>query len=298
MKDQAEELRLLVRKVQESQNRGRPVGTGSRILAVTSGKGGVGKTNITANLALALARLGKEVLIFDADLGLANTDVILGLHLPYNLSHLVRGEKEIEELVTRGPLGVRLVGGGSGLEELLTLGEWEVNRLVEKLVRLEGLAEIILVDTGAGLSRSVVAFLTAAPEIMVVATPEPTSLIDAYATIKLVSQKNPAAGLYLLINRARTPVEAGAAAERLALLSRRFLGREITLVGHVPSDEHVERAVRAQIPFTLAYPQAPASRAMLILAARLTETAPPEPVAQETSGLKGFLTRLSRFLTT
>ncbi|MCL4424589.1 MAG: MinD/ParA family protein [Firmicutes bacterium] len=295
MKDQAEELRNLVRTAQEARPQRRSRVTTTRVLAVTSGKGGVGKTNITANLALALARLGKGVIIFDADVGLANSDVILGMNLTYDLSHLVRGEREIDEILSEGPLGVKLVGGGSGLEDLVGLGEREINLLVEKMGRLDGLTDIMLVDTGAGLSRPVVAFLTSVSEVLVVATPEPTSLLDAYATMKLVSQKNPAAALYLVINRARSAEEASFSAGRLALLGQRFLGREITRLGHLPDDEHVQRAVRAQTPFLLAYPSAPASRAVLQLAARLTAA---EKEEAATAGVRGFLARLGRFLAT
>ncbi|MDA8064279.1 MAG: MinD/ParA family protein [Thermaerobacter sp.] len=279
MADQAEPLRLLAEKAH-----GR---SAARIVAVTSGKGGVGKTNFTLSLGVALRRLGREVLVFDADLGLGNVDVILGESPPFHLGHVVRGEKTLEEVVYRGPEGLGIVAGGGGLAELLDPPPGAQEAFLSGLERLERQTDMILVDTGAGLSRQVLSFALAADEVLLVTTPEPTALADAYVTLKHLLRRRPDLRLRVVVNRAADAGAAGAAMERLAGASRRFLGREVEGMGYVLEDPAVGRAVARQQPFLLAYPHSPASRCTQNLAALLVREA---AVAQKAGG--GFLRRL------
>lgn len=296
MADQAQRLRELAEKVRQGVARKAGItapvrqGRRGRVIAVTSGKGGVGKTNFTINLGLALVERGQEVLVFDADLGLANADLVLGECPPFNLGHYLRGDKGIFEVVHRGPLGLRLVSGGSGLEELL-LVESQVEHFIAGLSLLGDSADVVLVDTGAGLSRKVMGFLLAAEEIIVVTTPEPTAMADAYATIKAVSRHNPAAWLGLVVNLARDRREAEVTAQKLAQVSERFLSIHLERLGFIPLDPCVALAVREQQPFLMAYPASPASRYIRRLAASLQ---PGEKAGRTAGGT--FWARLGRWL--
>lgn len=190
MRDQAEKLRILARTIKnqvESEIKGN--GKKTRIIAVTSGKGGVGKTNFTINFALSLMAYGQKVIVLDADLGLANIDVILGISPKYNLYHVLKGEKTIQEIIVPGPQGLQIIAGGSGIQELANLRRWQVEQFIAKLGELEGLADILIIDTAAGLSRNVMSFVLAADEVIVITTPEPTAITDAYGLVKVMTTK-------------------------------------------------------------------------------------------------------------
>lgn len=240
-----------------------------RVIAVTSGKGGVGKTSIVLNTAIALASGGARVVVLDADLGLGNIDVMLGIVPRYNLAHVAAGEVSLADIEVLGPGGIRIVPCGSGVTSLLRLPESERAVLVSALAALEHEADFIIVDTGAGLSPGVVGFLAAVEEVIVVTTPEPTSIADAYATVKVVSYENPAAPVMLVVNMARDLQEAEDAAEKITLVAKRFLSVDLTLLGFVPRDPFVAKAVMQQAPFVVRYPSCPASRAVGEIAERL-----------------------------
>ena len=181
MMDQAENLRNMIRKQNQNNIKN------ARVIAITSGKGGVGKSNLSVNLALELTRMGKKVIILDADFGLANVEVMFGVIPEYNLSDLMFKGKEIKDIITEGPEGVGFISGGSGIANLINLDQEQVKRLVGKMTDLEELADVIIIDTGAGIAPSVMEFLLASPETIIVTTPEPTSVTDSYALLKALS---------------------------------------------------------------------------------------------------------------
>ena len=268
----------------------------ARVVAITSGKGGVGKTNFSSNLAITLAARGQRVILVDADLGLANVHVVLGIMPRFHLEHVMQGEKTLKEVLYPGPGGIHIIGGGSGLTELANLDETRRAHFIQSLSELDTLADVVLLDTGAGLSHNVLGFLCAVDEVIVVTTPEPTAITDAYATIKVLSQENPRAQQRLLINMAQSEAEAQAAAQRLQGIARRFLQRDLDCLGYLPHDIAVSRAVRAQQPFTLFQPNSPATRAITRVAARLGYDEPPGPTGA--AGVNGLLTRMQRFFKT
>jgi len=255
MSDQAQGLRALAeqQRLREQLERGQPLQR-CRTIAVTSGKGGVGKTSLTTNLAILLARSGRRVLVFDADLGLANIDVLLGLAPRYHLHHVLQGIKSIEEIVITGPEGIRIVTGGSGILELAHLSEEKRETCLADLPKLAGMADIILFDTGAGLSPNVLAFVLAADEVLVVTTPEPTAIADAYAMIKVISQRSPDADLKLIVNMASSSKEAGDIAEKIISVSRQFLSVQVGYLGYLPVDPNVGKAVRRQQALSISFP--------------------------------------------
>lgn len=232
----------------------------THILTVTSGKGGVGKSNFTLNFALSLVKRGYQVLVFDADIGLANIDVLLGTQAPYNLYHLLIGEKKIQEIIHEGPYGLRLVAGGSGFHDLLQLTEAELNDFADQVNSLYGYYDFIIFDTGAGLSKETLKFILAAQETIVVTTPEPTSITDAYAIIKMIHQLEHKVSFKLVINRVSSFREGRQTADKITLVAERFLHLQIPTLGFLEDDTHVSKAVKKQTPFLVVYPNASASR--------------------------------------
>jgi flagellar biosynthesis protein FlhG len=263
----------------------------ARVVAVTSGKGGVGKTNFSTNLSLTLAQSGQRVIVLDADLGLANLHVVLGITPRYHLEHVMRGERTLREVLYPGPCDIQIIGGGSGITELANLDQRTRDVFVNGLQELDSLADVILIDTGAGLSHNVLAFLCAVDEIIVVTTPEPTAITDAYATIKVVSRENPSARIMLVINMAHSEAEARNVADKLTMIAHQFLRIDIDCLGYIPQDPAVTRAVRAQKPFSLSEPGSPAARSVAQIAAQLGY----RQAAASNSGVGGLLNRMQRF---
>jgi flagellar biosynthesis protein FlhG len=264
----------------------------ARIIAVTSGKGGVGKTNFSTNLSVALSSTTLQVIVVDADLGLANLHVVCGVAPKYHLEHVMRGERSLRDILCPGPNGVQLIAGASGLAELANLDELRRTAFVENLYELDQLADVIVIDTGAGLSRNVMAFLCAVDEVIVVTTPEPTAITDAYATIKVLSQENPAVQLQLVVNMAQSSAEAGAVASRLKSIVQRFLQRDLHYLGFVPQDPAVSKAVRIQQPFVLAYPSCQAAQAIRKIAASFCNDV---PIVAQQPGVGKLVERLQRY---
>jgi flagellar biosynthesis protein FlhG len=256
--DQASRLRSLVREHRRAT-----------VIAITSGKGGVGKSNVAVNLAIKLSAAGKSVLLLDADLGLANADVLCNIDLPFNLSHVISRKKDLHEVIVKAPGGFRLVGGGSGLARKADLTDHERQRLVDSLGELESTADIILIDTGAGISPNVLSFTRAADSVLVVTTPEPTAITDAYAVIKVMTQDAVTGRISLLVNQAHSAAEAQAVHERISRVAKQFLHVSVLDAGFVPTDESVSQAVRRRSPFVLSAPKSSASTAIAQLAARL-----------------------------
>jgi flagellar biosynthesis protein FlhG len=238
-------------------------------VAVTSGKGGVGKTSLALNLALAWAQAGHQTCLLDGDLGLANVDVLLNLHPPHSLRDVLAGSLGLEEIVVRGPAGLRVIPAASGIEALANLPAGARRSLLGKLRGLGSVADLVVLDTGAGLSRLVLSLVLAADEGLVLTTPEPTALTDAYAMLKVLTQRRPDLPLSLVVNLAEHGEHAREVHARLDRIVRRFLGRDIPLAGWIPRDACVERAVREQRPLTLYFPYARAAESIRRLAGTL-----------------------------
>jgi flagellar biosynthesis protein FlhG len=249
----------------------------ARSLAIASGKGGVGKSTLAANLALALGARGARVLLVDADFSQANLDLLLGVHPRWDLQHVLQGEKTLEEIVVEGPHGVRLVPAASGSPELADLDDFRLEVLWRGMGQLEQDADVVLVDTASGVHRTVTWLCRAAREVLVVTTPEMTAFSDAYALIKLLQAQGLTRPPHLLVNRADGAEEAEEVSHRLRLVARRFLSMELGIWGIVPNDPAVSRALRLQEPLLTAFPQAPASLAIRALSEHLWDVVPPDP---------------------
>lgn len=278
MLDQAQRLRELAKDWERRQRR--------RTIAITSGKGGVGKTNIAVNLALALHEQGHTVTLLDADLGLANVDVVLGITPPYTLGQVVRRECSLADIVYSA-YGVKVVAGGSGLEELAVLPENELMYLFHDAAKIE--SDFFLIDTGAGLSPKVTSVALAAQEVVVVTTPEPTALTDSYALIKVLTRKNCDLTLHLVVNRAGSRQEAEQVVANFCRVVQNFLSVSLNPLGYIPEDRLLRTAVSRQQPFLFTFPSAPAAERLRVIAASLSGTA---CSSVQGSGLSGFLGRL------
>jgi len=248
-------------------------GKGCTTYAVASGKGGVGKTVLAVNLALALSAQGKKVILVDADLGTADVAVFLRLDSKYNLADVVCGERDIAETLTQGPQGIEVVPGGSGTVELASLSEWQFGKLLTSLAYLERLAEVMIIDTGAGVSQNVTNFLLTADNIIVVTTPEPPALLDAYALVKAVYVAGRRDGMGLVVNRS-TEAEARRVHDKLAKTARRFLSVDIQYLGFIPRDNAVSTSTLRQVPLLSAFSGCPASRQIRKLARLLAQEDP------------------------
>lgn len=253
MADQAERLRKMVKENKANQ---------ARVIAVTSGKGGVGKTNVAVNLGIALAQAGSKVTLIDADLGLANVDVILGMTPQFNLGHVILGEKQISDVIINGPAGLKIVASGSGLYKLANLSEKNLEQCLEYLNEIEKSTDIMLIDTGAGLSKNVLKFVMAADEVLIVTTPEPTALTDAYGVIKVIANTNKATPIWVVVNMIRTENEGKQSMDRLNTVSKKFLDVELAKVGYIPLDPIVSKAVKEQQPFIVGHPKSLAAQSI------------------------------------
>lgn len=242
-----------------------------RILAVTSGKGGVGKTNIAANLAAGLSEMGKKIVVVDADFGLANIDVLMGLTPRYHLGHMLFGNKTLTDIMIQGPKGIRVIPASSGLQRMSELTFAQRNQLVDSLTSLESDTDYFIIDTAAGISRNVIHFLLSAQEVIVVSAPEPTAIVDAYAVIKIVLAEAPTKKIQILINSVEQAEDAHEVFCQINSVVKRFLNREINYLGHIEKDSCVPQAVRSQILVTHRYPDSPASRCFRDLAQRIAQ---------------------------
>lgn len=270
-KDTSSNVISLARKIADKnatsvrrKNRNRKSNT--RVIAITSGKGGVGKTNIVGNLGFALSQLGKKVLILDADLGLGNIDVLLGLAPKYNLSHVITGEKSISEIIMNGPGNMNILPASSGIQELTKLTKEQRIQILTELDSLIDTIDILLIDTAAGISSNVMYFNVSAQDIMVVVTPEPTSVTDAYALMKVLSLKYSEKHFNLLVNLASSKQDAHEVFKQLNLVAERFLDISIEYSGCVLFDENVTKGVRRQKIVSELYPDTRASRCYASLA--------------------------------
>lgn len=245
--------------------RGHPV----QVVAVTGGKGGVGKSNVTVNLGVGLAELGRRVVLLDADLGLANLDILLGVSAKENISHVLAGECSLRDILVEGPGGIKIVPAASGTQQLVNMGPREHAGLIHAFSELSQDIDVLLIDTAAGISDMVLSFVSAAQETLFVVTNEPTSITDAYALIKLLNKQTGMYRFNVLANMVRTPQEGRELYAKLTKVTDRFLDVALQYVGSIPFDEYVRKAVQRQKPVLEAYPRAKASLAFKALASKV-----------------------------
>jgi len=230
-----------------------------RTIAVTSGKGGVGKTNIAANLAMIFRRYKKRVLLVDLDLGLANIDILLGLRPEYTLQDVIEGRKQMKDIIMQGPDGIKFVPASSGIEELTSLSEKQMEMLFKGFCDLDEELDIVIVDTGAGISSNVLSFVLASNEILLITTPEPTAITDAYAMIKALSRKRKDLNIKLLVNLAGSREEAELTMKRISSVTLRFLNVNVQYLGYLLQDPNIPIAARLQKSFVKEYPNTTAT---------------------------------------
>lgn len=287
MYDQAQRLREEVSTRPPKKNK-------TKVLTVTSGKGGVGKSNFSLNFALSLAETGQKVLILDADLGLANLDVLMGISPKYTLFQMVEYRYSIWDIIEKGPGGIEFIAGYSDFSKLNMLDEQKLNYLFEQLHELDGYADTVIIDTGAGLSKESLQFILASDEVLIVTTPEPTSITDAYTIIKMLHSKNPFIAPRLVVNRSTSTEEGQSTADRICTVAKRFLNIDLMFIGALSEDQNVSKSVKRQMPFYLAYPNTIASVDIRKIAKLFLY--PHEKIEEEVRGMKGFLQKMLNFI--
>ena len=281
MDDQATRLRRMIEDKNtlpgvsgQSRSLGKRTGQtaakkGPRTIAITSGKGGVGKTNLTVNLAIALGNMGKRVIIIDADMGMANVDILLGTTSRINLMSLLEPDVALEDVLLRGPYGVSYISGGSGMEHAMELTVTEREILFKKLAGCEDWADIILIDTGAGIGNNVLDFISAADEVLLITTPEPTALTDAYAVMKGYSSITEDPNIKLIVNRVIDEPEIREVVGTLSRTAERFLKLSVECLGYIYDDQMMIKSVRQQVPVMASHPDAVSSRCIASIATGL-----------------------------
>ncbi len=294
MSDQAERLRQMTQNSSIPKSPVIKQGPKSRVITVTSGKGGVGKTNFTVNLALALAGFGQKVLVIDADFGMANVEVVLGCSSSYNVLHLLEDGLSLTDIVTEGPRGIKFMAGGSGMYHLANMSDTHLQHIVSQISLFDNWADIVLIDTGAGLSRNVLNFVIAADEVIIITTPEPTAITDAYAMMKAYGAQNGTAPLRLVVNRILDLDEGQMVVDKLMRVSQRFLQVSVNNLGYVYEDRNMVKAVKNQVPLLLTFPESISSRCIANIAQRLL--AVPGEIPQRPRGMKGFFHKFLEFI--
>ena len=267
--------RVIPENNKNGQSKARNRTSNSKVIAITSGKGGVGKTNIVANIGFALSQMGKRVLILDADLGLGNIDVLLGLTPKYNLSHVVMREKTASEIIIEGPKNLKILPASSGIQELTQLTKEQRNNIFSELDSALDRIDILLIDTAAGISSNVMYFNVTAQEVLVVVTPEPTSMTDAYALMKVMSLKYSAKKFRLLVNLATNSGEAHEIFRQLTMVTNRFLDISIDYLGYVLADKNITKSVKRQKLLCDIYPDSAGSKCFTKLAEQICKLPPP-----------------------
>lgn len=266
--DQASRLRQLVGKSAGAES---PAFKRAKVIAVTSGKGGVGKTNVAANLAISIAALGQRVGVVDADYALANIDILLGFSPRYTIEHVLSGERAVGEIIVEGPGGIRVVPATSGIQDLSNLNAEQQNKLFNALQVIEKHFQHLLIDTAAGISDNVINILRSSAEVLVVTNPEPPAFVDSYALIKHLLSVQRDVPVKIIVNSVSDEAEALGIFDRIASTLHRFQGVKVRYLGYVLEDECVRKAVKRQRPFVLQYPSGPASRCIAALARKVLD---------------------------
>lgn len=263
-----------------------------KVIAVASGKGGVGKTNVSVNLSLALAQTGKKVMLLDADLGLANVDLMLGLKSPFNLSHVINGERKLEDIIIKGPDELMIVPAASGTQMMSELTPQQHAGMIRAFGELNMDLDTLVIDSSAGISDSVVSFCKAAHDILVVVCDEPASLTDAYALIKVMNQDHGIQRFQVLANMVNSEQEARQLFAKLNHVAGMYLDVNLSLIGHIPYDDSLKKAVKSQKAVLKAYPSSPASRAFTNVAKKINQWPLPD---KATGQLEFFVERLIKY---
>lgn len=270
--DQAEKLRNMIKEHKASKETN---ASGARVITITSGKGGVGKSSTAVNLAIQFRKLGYRVMIFDADFGLANIEVMFGAIPKFNLSDVIYRGKNLEDIIVEGPMGVNFISGGSGVFEMTNMSSDNLRYLTAKLSQLESMADIIIVDTGAGISENVLQFITACNEVVLITTPEPTSITDSYALLKALNRHpdfdKDNTAIKVVTNKVRNDEEGNTLYSKLSIVVNKFLQIETSLLGMIPQDAHILKSVMQQQPVSIVYENSGAAKAYEIIAKRLTK---------------------------
>lgn len=289
--DQASNLRNIIKNKNIPQKEAKT----ARVISVTSGKGGVGKSNTTINLAIQLSKLGQKVIVLDADLGLANIEILLGIRPKHNLSDLLYKDKSIKDIITYGPNNIGFISGGSGVFELMNLKKEQILNLTKNLYELDYLADIIIIDTGAGVSENVTEFIVTSSEVLIVVTPEPTSITDSYALLKNID-KNPSFSakdtrINIVASGAKDDNDGYEIFQKLSIVATKFLDLDINYMGIIPHDESVPKAVLKQEPYSTAFPDSPATIGITDLAKKILQV---DEEKEESS--RGFARMIYNFI--
>ncbi len=269
MDDQAAKLREIVKAKEEKEKRNGSFAN-AEIIAVTSGKGGVGKTSLSVNMAAMLVKRGKKVLVIDADLGLSNVEIMLGITPSFTIRDLVKRNKEIDEIIIKGPFGIDFISGGNGFFEITDLSDVERDEILMKLGKLDRDYEYIIIDTGAGVSKNVISFLVIADEIVVITTTEPTAVTDAYSIIKIIDSRKKDSSVGVVINRVKEIKEHKEASGKLIGISEKFLNKRIENLGFIYEDRVIRDAIFKKTPFVLYYPDSKAASCINYILDKLT----------------------------
>lgn len=282
--DQAENLRKIMQQQKEVSKEP------ARVIAVTSGKGGVGKSSVSVNLAIQFKRMGKNVIILDADFGLANVEVMFGVIPRYNLSDLLYNGKELKEIICDGPEEIKFISGGSGIANLANFDKEQIKRLIAKLSELEQMADIVIIDTGAGINPSVMEFLISSPETILITTPEPTSVTDSYALLKALSMTEgfdeKSTNIKMIANRVLDEKDGKALYEKLSMVVMKFLNINVEFLGTVPQDNYITKAIMKQKPVSIMYPNAVSSKHFETIVQKLEGSV--QNALEQRKGIKGY----------
>ncbi len=297
MKDQANKLREMAinLKNQIEAEIGRENRL-TRVIVISSGKGGVGKSTLALNLSLELSSLGKKVILMDGDLGMANIDIMLGLVPQYNLYHFIRDQKSLKDIIINGPSGLKIIPGGSGINELANLGDEELNRILREMGRLDGEYDFMIIDTGAGISNNVIRFLLAADDVIILTTPDPTSLTDAYGIVKSITMIGYSGDIYLVVNRVSKESEGILVAQKFKVVSQKFLELDIKILGYILQDPQVELGIRRQEAFIQLFPKTIAAKNIMSIAGKLIDDeADAHQTETRTGGIRGFIKKFTGY---
>ena len=288
------EQALKLRKIMTEKNLSGSLTGNVRVYCVTSGKGGVGKTNLSVNMGLVLQNMGKKVLIIDADLGLANIDVVAGLYPKYNISHILSIGKSIQDVILEGPMGISILPGASGICDLANITSTELEILIDSFSSIANAFDIIIIDTGAGISKNVISFIHSSDEVIVVTTPEPSAVTDAYAIIKIAHRY--CNHIHLVVNKTDNYKEAEYTMEKLSNAAKKFLDIRINYLGFILEDKTIYKSNMIQTPFFIKYPDGLASKCLINISKRLIYG--DQSPLEHNLTVDGWFTKLMSFIKT